>query len=386
MWSFRAVRSLSTVARISNSLSSPPTIFPPPDVLQRRRTENCKSSIGDRWIFIEVETLLKHRTSNGLRAGDDAVGWMVAREWVTRQLPAAALADSTGTSNGADDAPWSSWKTTACLLRDSPRRGSRGETLSASLYYARRIFHETCVMGTYDRGLPNEIVMRASPPNWFMLLSMNFVGARNSVLRHQPRYLKLLLRMEFPRVANSFARRSGWWRKMRSVNYYNKVACRFGIVFQGFFRFGFYVWSTSIRMEERYEHREPFRSNKRWKLHGERLLLSHAASFLFWKIHSVSPEYIILYTVWHHWRAQDRQAFSGSSKKKRVIPYRTVASATSLTRPLFFFHSFAAFLDTARFLNCPATFLCLCLCLRLSLFNLPGHLHPRYLASRLDGY
>lgn len=41
-----------------------------------------------------------------------------------------------------------------------------------------------------------------------MLLSMNFVGARNSVLRHQPRYLKLLLRVEFPRVANSFGRRS----------------------------------------------------------------------------------------------------------------------------------------------------------------------------------
>lgn len=140
------------VARISNSLSSPPTIFPPPDVLQRRRTESCKSTIGDRWIFIEVGNAVKTSDeqwvkSRWWRSGMNG-GARVSDSTASGRRRATALADSTGTSNGADDAPWSSWKTTACLLRDSPRRGSRGETLSASLYYARRIFHETCVMGT----------------------------------------------------------------------------------------------------------------------------------------------------------------------------------------------------------------------------------------------
>lgn len=66
--------------------------------------------------------------------------------------PSRPVAAAFRISNGAADAPRIPWKTTACLSRDSPRRGSRGETLSASLYYARRVFHETCVMGAHDRG------------------------------------------------------------------------------------------------------------------------------------------------------------------------------------------------------------------------------------------
>lgn len=63
---------------------------------------------------------------------------------VTQQLP-PVFADSTPRVMERQMIPGAVWKTTACLLRDSPRRASRGETLSASLYYASLVFQRAHV-------------------------------------------------------------------------------------------------------------------------------------------------------------------------------------------------------------------------------------------------
>jgi len=64
------------------------------------------------------------------------------REWLNSFRP---FADSTPRVMERQMIPGAVWKTTACLLRDSLRRASRGETLSASLYYASLVFQRARV-------------------------------------------------------------------------------------------------------------------------------------------------------------------------------------------------------------------------------------------------
>lgn len=77
------------------------------------------------------------------------------REWLNSFR---LFADSTPRVMERQMIPCAVWKTTACLLRDSLRRACRGETLSASLYYASLVFQRVHVMSVFgcDRAHGNE--------------------------------------------------------------------------------------------------------------------------------------------------------------------------------------------------------------------------------------